>query len=124
MGDSWGSETPDTVPIFLESGGSCPRLRARRRYYPTRHPPLSPAGLLGLTESAGRTWGYLDPRILPKLLYSPHLLSGSSVSPHLVPKEVQWLCYQGTLGRVDGVRGPMAWACEEKQLEKAEVSHQ
>lgn len=98
------------------------------RCYAPRAPPLSSGGPLGFTGSAGGRWGYLGPRILPKLLHSPHFLSGSSVFLHLAPKEVQWLCYQGTQGRAGGVRGLMAWAGEERtlvrQLEKAEVSHQ
>lgn len=118
MGDSIRLQAPDPMPIFYG---------VWRCYSPRAH-PLSPAGPLGLRGSAGGKWGYLGPRILPKVLHSPHLLSGSSVSLHSTPKEVQRLYCQGTQGRACGVRGPGAWAGEErvlaKQLEKAEVSHQ
>ena len=123
MGARWHPWAP--VPAHLPRVW---RLRNGRRCSPPRPPSLSSAGPLGLTESAGGRWGSLGPRILPKLLCSLLLLSGSSVALHLAPKEVQWLGYQGTPGRVGGVRPPEAWAGEERapvrRLEKAEVSHQ
>lgn len=126
IGDSGGSgpqiQRPSPRSLEAAALGSGPEQVILRA------PHLSPEGPLGLTASAGGKWDYLGPRILPKVLHSPHLLSGSSVSLHLSPKEVQRLCCQGTQGKACGVRGPGAWAGEErapaKQLEKAEVSHQ
>ena len=73
-------------PAFLGPGSrpSPQSLKAQewKEVFPTQAPFSESSRPTWAHRSAGERWGSLGPRILPKLLCSLRLLSGSSVARH------------------------------------------